>query len=146
MIDDDLDRQILRLLQKNGKLTYEEISKKVNKPPSTIRDRIKRMEDNRLILGYSAVIDEGRIGMMADAYVSAEVPQEKTSEAFAHLFSMENVSEILRITGERRVMFRIRSTSNAELMSIIDREIRPLGFENIEIKIILDHLLRYPGV
>jgi Lrp/AsnC family leucine-responsive transcriptional regulator len=119
MIDDDLDRQILRLLQKNGKLTYEEISKKVN---------------------------EERIGMMADAYVSADVPQEKTSEAFAHLFSMENVSEILRITGERRVMFRIRSTSNAELISLIDRNIRPLGFENIEIKIILDHLLRYPGL
>ena len=146
MIDDELDREILRLLQKNGKLTYEEISKLVGRPPSTIRDRIKRMEDNRLILGYSTVIDEERVGMKTDAYISADIPPERTSEAFASLFSMERVSEILRITGERRIMFRVRATNNEELFSIIDSAIRPLGFENIEIKVVLNHFIRYPGI
>ena len=146
MIDDELDRKILQLLQKNGKLTYEEISEKVDRPPSTVRDRIKRMEENRLILGYSTVIDEKRVGMTADAYISADVPPNRISEAFAALFSMERVSEILKITGQRRIMFRIKASNNEELMSIIDRDIRPLGFENIEIKMVLDHLVRYPGL
>ncbi|NYT12629.1 MAG: winged helix-turn-helix transcriptional regulator [Methanomassiliicoccales archaeon] len=146
MIDNKLDREILQLLQKNGKLTYEEISKKVGSPPSTIRDRIKRMEENRLILGYSTIIDEERVGMAADAYIAADVPPERISEAFAALFSMERVSEILKITGQRRIMFRIKAVNNEELMSIIDRDIRPLGFDNIEIKVVLDHLIRYPGL
>jgi len=146
MIDDELDKEILRLLQKNGKLTYEEISNQVGRPPSTVRDRIKKMEENRLILGYSTVIDEERIGMKADAYLSADLPPEHISEAFASLFSMERVSEILKITGERRIMFRIKANDNAELMSIIDKDIRPLGFDNIEVKMVLDHLIRYPGL
>jgi len=146
MIDNEFDREILRLLQKNGKFTYEEISKQVGRPPSTIRDRIKRMEENRLILGYSTVIDEKRVGLAADAYIAADVPPHRTSEAFAALFSMERVSEILKITGERRIMFRIKAANNEELMSMIDREIRPLGFENIDVKVVLDHLIRYPGL
>jgi len=146
MMDDELDREILRLLQKNGKLTYEEISDHVGRPPSTVRDRIKRMEDKRLILGYLTVIDEEQVGMHADAYISADIPSSRVPEAFSVLFSMECVSEILKITGERRIMFRIKTTNNAELMSIIDREIRSLGFKNIEIRVVLDHLIRYPGL
>jgi DNA-binding Lrp family transcriptional regulator len=146
MIDDELDREILKLLQKSGKLTYEEISSKVGRPPSTVRDRIKRLEDNRIILGYSTVIDEERVGLSADAFISADLPPERVSEAFASLFSMEQVSEIMRVSGDRRVMFRIRTDTNSELMRVVDQEIRALGFENIDIKMVMDHIIRYPGL
>ncbi len=145
-MDDELDREILRILQKNGKLTYEEISNLVGRPPSTVRDRIKRMEDNRLIMGYSTVIDEERVGMGADAFLLADIPSDQMSDAFATLFSMDHVSEIMKVTGQRRVMFRIRAATNAELMAMIDRDVRPLGFKNIEIRMVLDHLIRYPGL
>ncbi|MFP4170881.1 MAG: Lrp/AsnC family transcriptional regulator [Methanomassiliicoccales archaeon] len=146
MIDDELDRDILRLLQKNGNMTYEEISGLVDRPASTIRDRIKRMEENRVIMGYSAVIDQERIGYSSDAFISADIPAERVSEAFAELFSNERVSEILRISGERRIMFRLRASDNRELVHLIDREIRPLGFANIRIKMVLQPLVRYPGL
>ena len=47
MLQDDLDSRILRLLQRNGKLTYEEIGAMVDRSPSTIRDRIKKLEENK---------------------------------------------------------------------------------------------------
>jgi DNA-binding Lrp family transcriptional regulator len=134
------------MLQRNGKLTYEEIGAMVDRSPSTIRDRIRKLEEEKKILGYSAIVNQEKIGINADAYVSADVAPERSQNAMAVLFSMENVSEILRVTGERRIMFRIRAASNSELIDTIDRKIRPLGFENIEVTMVLEHVVRYPGL
>ena len=79
MKQDELDRLILQLLQKNGKLTNEEIGRMLQRSPSTIRDRIKGMEEDRTILGYSAIVDERRVGILADAYISAEIDPKKES-------------------------------------------------------------------
>jgi len=146
MLQADLDSRNLRMLQRNGKLTYEELGAMVDRSPSTIRDRIRKLEEEKKILGYSAIVNQEKIGINADAYVSADVAPERSQNAMAVLFSMENVSEILRVTGERRIMFRIRAASNSELIDTIDRKIRPLGFENIEVTMVLEHVVRYPGL
>ena len=143
---DDLDRKILRMLQKDAKLTYEQIGAALERSTSTIRDRIKRMEEDRIILGYSAIVDATRLGIKADAFVSADVDQPQSERAVAELMTLKNVSEILHLTGERRVLIRVRAASNQELMEIVDRKIRPLGFSNIEITMVLDTVLRYPGI
>ncbi len=118
----------------------------VDRSPSTIRDRIRKLEEEKKILGYSAIVNQEKMGINADAYVSADVAPEISQNAMAVLFSMENVSEILRVTGERRIMFRIRAGSNSELIDNIDRKIRPLGFQNIEVTMVLEHVVRYPGL
>lgn len=143
---DDLDSKILRMLQKDAKLTYEQIGEALERSPSTIRDRIKRMEEDRIILGYSAIVDATRLGIKADAFVSADIDQSQSGRAVAELMTLKNVSEILHLTGERRVLIRVRAASNQELMEIVDWKIRPLGFSNIEITMVLDTVLRYPGI
>jgi len=143
---DDLDSKILRMLQKDAKLTYEQIGEALERSTSTIRDRIKRMEEDRIILGYSAIVDATRLGIKADAFVSADIDQSQSGRAVAELMTLKNVSEILHLTGERRVLIRVRAASNQELMDIVDRKIRPLGFSNIEITMVLDTVLRYPGI
>lgn len=145
-MQNELDVEILRMIQKDGRLTCEQIGKELNRSPSTIRDRIKKMEEDRAILGYAAIVDHAKIGIEADAYLSADIEQAKSSVAMAELFSMENVSEILHLTGERRIFLRIKAKNNKELTEIIDRKIRPLGFTNIEIKIVLEPIVRYPGI
>ncbi len=145
-MQDDLDQRILRLLQKNGKLTYEEIGEIVDRSPSTIRDRIKKLEENKTILGYSAIVNLDKVGINSDSYICADIPPEKSQIAIASLFSMEHISEILRVTGERRIMFRVRANSNQELVELIDKKIRPLGFHNIEVMMVLEPVVRYPGL
>ena len=58
MGQDDLDETILRMLQGNGKMTIEDIAERLERSPSIIRDRIRRLEEERLILGYSTIIDQ----------------------------------------------------------------------------------------
>jgi DNA-binding Lrp family transcriptional regulator len=94
-------------LQRNGKLTYEEIGAMVDRSPSTIRDRIKKLEENKTIMATprsSTTSGWHKLGRVH----RRRHPSRKAQNAIASLFSMENVSEILRVTGERRIMFRIR--------------------------------------
>lgn len=142
----DLDAEILRLLQKNGKLTYEELGTALGRSPSTVRDRIKKMEEDRTILGYSAIVDQAKLGVGAEAYISADIAPERSSEAMTALFSLENVSEIMHLTGERRILIRVKAKSNKDLTDILDRRIRPLGFENIEVTVVLEPIVRFPGL
>lgn len=146
MFQDDLDHKVLQLLQKNGKLTYEEIGEMLDRSPSTIRDRIKKLEETKTILGYSAIVDQKKMGVDSDAYISADVPQDKAEVAISTLYTMENISEILRVTGERRIMFRIRASDNSELCEMLDKKIRPLGFQNIDVTMVLEPIVRYPGL
>jgi Lrp/AsnC family transcriptional regulator, leucine-responsive regulatory protein len=146
MSQDDLDQRILTILQKNGKLTNEEIGNMLDRSPSTIRDRIKKMEDERTIMGYSAIVNEGRVGINSDVFVSANIAPDKEGEAISQLLSIENISEVLHTTGEQRIMFRLSAESNADVLNIIDRKVRPLGFDDLTIIYILDHVVRNPGV
>jgi DNA-binding Lrp family transcriptional regulator len=143
---DELDQKILQILQKNGKLTYEEIGKLLGRSPSTVRDRIEKMEEERTILGYSAVADQERLGVLLDSYICADVEPSKMSAAISALFSIENVSEILSVTGEHRLMMRVKAKNNKELIEIIERRLKPLGFSNMETLVILDPIMRYPGL
>jgi hypothetical protein len=86
------------------------------------------------------------VGINSDAYVAANVSPDRSQAAMASLFSMESVSEILRVTGERRIMFRVRAANNAELIDLIDKKIRPLGFQNLEVTMVLEPVIRYPGL
>ncbi len=61
MGQDDLDGTVLRMLQGSNKMSIEEIAEKLDRSPSTIRDRMRRMEEERLILGYSTAIDQERL-------------------------------------------------------------------------------------
>lgn len=145
-MEDDLDREILRLLQKNAKITCEEIGKILNRSPSTVRDRIKRLEEMRIILGYAAIVDYERLGIMADAIIAADIDPTSYPAAVSSLFSIENVIEILSVSGERRVMIRMRARDNRELADLIEKKIKPLGFRNIETIVVLKPIVRYPGL
>jgi DNA-binding Lrp family transcriptional regulator len=142
----DLDSEILRLLQKDAKLTYEQIGLELGRSPSTIRDRIKRMEEDRAILGYSIIVDEQKVGAGVIAYISADIAPDRWSEAMTVLSSLENVLEVMHLTGERKFLIKAYARDNRWLMEFVDKQIRPLGFEDLEVTIVLDPIVRFPGL
>jgi len=59
---DEIDARILERLRYNAKYTLTALSKELNLPVSTIRYRIKRLEENQIILGYVPLIDRSNLG------------------------------------------------------------------------------------
>lgn len=70
---DDTDRKILKILQEDGRIPISRIAKKIGKPRTTVRERIARLEEEKYILGYRAIINPEKIGFKYLAIIMVKV-------------------------------------------------------------------------
>lgn len=66
---DDYDRQIIRLLEHDGRMTVTNLAAQVGLTPPSVRDRIRRMEDKGVISGFTVTIDPQSLGFELAAVV-----------------------------------------------------------------------------
>ena len=59
---DRIDRKILVELQKDGRLSNVELAKRVGLSPTPCLERVKRLESDQFILGYTALVDPNKVG------------------------------------------------------------------------------------
>jgi DNA-binding Lrp family transcriptional regulator len=61
------------------------------------------------------------------------------------LAKVPGVLEVLQVSGRKRIMVRIIAKDNRSLEEIIDQQIMPLGLEDVELRIVLESVMRFPG-
>lgn len=143
---DQMNRRIIRLLMADGKMTYNDIANKLRRSPSTVRDRIRRLEDDKVILGYYAIVNLEHMGITSDAIVLARLVKGKGVEDLRKMKQIEGVREVLQVSGDRRVLIRLNSRDNRSLEDTVYRELVPFGLEDIEVRIVLDSVASQPMV
>jgi len=141
-----MNHRILKLLKMDGKMTYREIASKLRRSPSTVRDRIRRMEDYNVILGYAAVVNNERMGMRADAIVLGNLEDGVSFKELRKLHDVDGVMEVLLISGGKRAMIRLHAQDNHALDDAIASLIIPIGLKDVEVRIVLESVLRFPGI
>ncbi len=97
---DPADKIILRELLSDSRKSIRRISRKIGIPSSTIYDRIKKLEKNRIILKYTAVLDEKKLGYTVKALILINVDGKKIREVEEEIARNPNVQVVLDITGE----------------------------------------------
>lgn len=75
---DPVDRRILRVLQAQGRCTYDELAAQVGLSASAVLRRVKRLEDSGVIAGYVALINPEQVGLGLTAYINVRL--EKHTE------------------------------------------------------------------
>lgn len=143
---DQMNRKIIGLLLADGRMTYNDVSVKLRRSSSTVRDRIRRLEDDKVILGYYAIVNAERMGMNADAIVLGNLTHETSAADLKKLVKIEGVREVLQISGQKRILVRISAPDNHSLEDIVTRELIPMGLRDIELKVVLDSVSRPPGL
>jgi Lrp/AsnC family transcriptional regulator, leucine-responsive regulatory protein len=100
---DRYDRSILKLLQKNGRLTNQELAEKIGLSASPCLRRVRALEDSGLISGYQALVDSKKMGLSLMALIHISMDKH-TQERFTHFEKMvtdiPQVLECLLITGQ----------------------------------------------
>ena len=142
---DEMNRKILRLLMTDGKMTYNEVAQRLRRSPSTIRDRITRLEDDKVILGYITLVSYERMGMKVEGILLANLAPDASGERLRSLAKVPGVLEVLQVSGRKRIMVRIIAKDNRSLEEIIDQQILSLGLEDVELRIVLESVMRFPG-
>lgn len=109
-IPDEKDLSILRILQKDAKLSIRDIAVRINLSPTPTHERIKRLEKLGIIKGYTTVVDRKKInkGMVVICMVALNVHNKKTAGVFIEQVGrLKEVVEFYNISGEFDFMLKI---------------------------------------
>jgi len=100
---DAKDRQIIRELQKDGRLTNQELAERVNLSPSPCLRRVRTLEEAGVIAGYRALLDARKLGLSLMALIGISMDKhtpERFSALEAVIRDIPEVLECLLITGQ----------------------------------------------
>lgn len=145
---DQKDVRILKELKNNSRLSAREISKKARIPVTTVFNRIKRMEKSGVIKGYTAILDEDKLGKHIAAYIIITVDYNflKKAKMSQHDLAMklkehEFVGEAAIITGIGDIILKIKAVDLSELNKFVTENLRNIdGVEKTQTSVILDSL------
>jgi DNA-binding Lrp family transcriptional regulator len=99
---DTTDRKIIAELERDGRLSNVELADRVGLTPAPCLRRVKRLEDDAVILGYSARIDPHATGRSFEVIVNVNLTRKDraTFEAFeAAVAGFDEVLELRRMFG-----------------------------------------------
>ncbi|MDD3266588.1 MAG: Lrp/AsnC family transcriptional regulator [Burkholderiales bacterium] len=104
MIELDLyDRDILRILQDNGKISNQDLAELINLSPSACLRRVKSLEDIGLISAYRCTLDPKKLGLglMVLVSISMDIHTPERFQIFEREINfVPEVVECLLITGQ----------------------------------------------
>ncbi|MFW2374598.1 MAG: Lrp/AsnC family transcriptional regulator [Gammaproteobacteria bacterium] len=100
---DRYDRQILEILQQDGRISNQDLADKIGLSASPCLRRVRALEDSGLIIGYRAQLDAKKLGLTLLALIHISMDRH-TPERFAHfeqiVSELPEVLECLLITGQ----------------------------------------------
>lgn len=107
---DKMDRSILKILQREGRITNSELAKRLGISPPAMLERVKRLENSGTIERFVALVDPEKIGVgiIAMVRVSLGAHQLKDFETFKnHVDEMEEVLECYQVSGEDDYLLKV---------------------------------------
>jgi Lrp/AsnC family transcriptional regulator, leucine-responsive regulatory protein len=117
---DRVDAQILEILQAEGRATFSQIGTRVGLKPSSVHQRVRRLEARGVIVRYAALVDPAAVGLGLEAFITCHVAGDGRN--FLRTISiMPEVCEVHRVTGEESFMLRVRARSTAHLDELVSR-------------------------
>lgn len=97
---DHLDRRIIAILQEEGRVSWKDLADRVHLAPSSVADRVRRLETTGVIRGYQARIDSRALGRDVRAVVDVALPPGTDPAAFeATLAQRDEVALAMYVTG-----------------------------------------------
>lgn len=107
---DRTDLKILRILQENSKITNLDLSKKIGLSPAPTLERVKKLENNRVILSYHAQVNPQMLGLDVKTFVLVSLAWKRENALNNFLEKIQRIDEITEcyiITGEADFLMKV---------------------------------------
>jgi Lrp/AsnC family leucine-responsive transcriptional regulator len=115
---DPVGWRLLAELQRDARLSYQELGQRVGLSPPATAERMRRMEEAGIITGYRAEVDASKLGLPITAFIRCSSPGPQIGRIARE---SPEVLECHRITGGDAFILKAVVASVAHLEALIDR-------------------------
>lgn len=116
-----MDWEILRELQDNARLSFNELSRRVHLSPPAVAERVRRLETAGVITGYHAEIDAERVGWGVNAFIRMSCYGPHCVLRDPEVPGWPEIREIHRVTGDACSILKVAAESMTAFERLIDR-------------------------
>ncbi|MFI8824945.1 Lrp/AsnC family transcriptional regulator [Streptomyces sp. NPDC053431] len=117
-IPDATDWRILDALQDQGRASFAELARAVSMSPSAVTERVRRMEEAGVIAGYTAVVDQERLGLPILAFIRLRYPNGNYKPFHDLIDATPEVLEAHHVTGDDCFVLKVAARSMRHLEEI----------------------------
>ena len=128
---DDKDLQILRELQKNGRLSNAELAERVNLSPSPCLRRFRNLEKLGVIEGYTAIINQKSYGLPVTVFIQIRLDHHSTEAAQEFERRIQDIDEVMDchlMTGDTDYLLRVVVESLEAYEAFIRKRFHPIPY------------------
>jgi Lrp/AsnC family transcriptional regulator, leucine-responsive regulatory protein len=117
---DQIDRQLLDLLQAQGRMSHHDLAQHVGLSAPAVGERVRKLEERGVIRNFSVVVDPKRLGLDVTAFIAIGIAGSQYFEAFiAQALASDAVLECHAVTGNGSHLVKIRTASTSTLETLL---------------------------
>jgi Lrp/AsnC family transcriptional regulator, regulator for asnA, asnC and gidA len=139
---DKIDLEIISVLLKNAKMTYNEIAEKLNISTSTVHIRVKKLETLNVIQGFRLKVDYSKLGLKLVAFVGLIINSKLHKKITSDLLKIQEIVDLHHTTGNFHILAKLICRDTDQLKDILQNRITTIdGIEKTETMISLEEIV-----
>ena len=117
---EDIDRQIVRLLSTDGRMSYTDLGRATGLSTSAVHQRVRRLEQRGVLRGYRAIVDAEAVGLATTAFVSIKpIDPSQDDDAPQRLSHLTEIEACHSVAGDESYILKVRVASPAALETLL---------------------------
>jgi DNA-binding Lrp family transcriptional regulator len=135
---DETDEKILKNLMVDARVSARQLALRLGMSTVTILSRIKKLEKEKIILGYTAIIDHEKLGYSLTAIIEIVAKNDKIVEIEDEISKFENVCGVYDITGSTDTLIIAKFKERSELSTFVKKLAAISNVENTITHVVLN--------
>jgi Lrp/AsnC family leucine-responsive transcriptional regulator len=125
---DTNDIKALRLLQHEGRASWSRLGELLGMTGPAAADRVRRLEEQGIIRGFTALIDPESVGLALTAFIALSLEKPAHRDAFLkRVQALPEIQECHHCTGEDDYLLKVRCRGVSDLYRLINTELKSLS-------------------
>ena len=117
---EDLDRRIVDLLAKDGRISFTDLGKALGMSTSAVHQRVRRLEQRGVVKGYTAKLDYTALGQQMTAFISiTPLDPAAPDDIPERLHAVPQIEECHSVAGDENYILKVRVATPVELEELI---------------------------
>lgn len=122
---DAIDLRILEILQRDARVTQQDIARRVRLSQPSVADRIRKLEARGVIRGYVARVDPSQLGKDITAFIGVGISHPKYFAQFGKtILALPDILECHRVAGSDSYLLKVRTENTRSLDRLLVEHLR----------------------